>query len=54
LVFNQKKQSIVPYIGAFSESSISEFFSALLRGAKKAVPITKIPSIQAAPPKDEL
>jgi thioredoxin-like negative regulator of GroEL len=54
VVFNHKKQSIVPYIGAFAESSINEFLTALLRGAKKAIPITKVPSIQAVTQKDEL
>jgi len=54
VVFNHKKQSIVPYIGAFSESSMNEFLAALLRGAKKASPVTKVPSIQATSQKDEL
>lgn len=53
VAFNHKKSSIVPYIGAFSEESIGEFLDKILRGTKRASPVTKIPSI-VAKPKEEL
>jgi len=45
MVFNQKKSSIIPYIGAFSDESISEFLDKILRGTKRASSISKIPTI---------
>jgi len=53
VAFNHKKSSIVPYIGAFSDESIGEFLDKILRGTKRASPVTKIPSISAKA-KDEL
>lgn len=46
-VWNGKKKSFVPYIGGFNEPDIKEFLDKVLRGAKKASPITgELPSIQ--------
>jgi len=58
VVFNHKKKTIVPYVGAFDESSMKEFLSGLLRGVtRRATTLDKIPTVNSSPSatqKDEL
>jgi len=54
VTFNHKKMSIVPYIGSFSEEAVNDYLNKILRGARRASPISKVPSIIAPQGKDEL
>jgi len=57
VVFNHKKMTIVPYVGAFAEENMSEFLNSLLiRGVtRRATPIDKVPTVRGVQKeKDEL
>jgi len=53
VTFSHKKSSIVPYLGAFSDTSIGEYLEKILSGSKRASSVSKIPTI-GNQSKDEL
>jgi len=50
VVLSPKKLRYTPFMGAFTEESISEFFDAVLRG-KRSFPIDKLPAVATQQPR---
>jgi len=50
VVLNPKKLRYTPFMGAFTEESISEFFESVMRG-KRSFPLDKLPAVATQPPR---